>query len=92
MKQAHIFVSGFVQGVGYRQFLKKNALKRGLKGWVRNLIDGRVEVVLQGDKKSIEELLHVCIRGPFLAEVKNIVVEWEEGEGEYSTFEIMPTS
>ena len=54
MKVAHIFISGFVQGVGFRQFIKINADKLKLKGWVRNLSDGRVEAMLQGSKEKIE--------------------------------------
>lgn len=77
MKQAHIFVSGFVQGVGYRAFVKKQAKKLGLTGWVQNLPDGRVEAILQGTKDNIEKLIEICKKGPYFSEVKEIVVEWD---------------
>lgn len=80
MLQAHLFISGSVQGVGYRYFVKSNAQSLGLRGWVRNVEDGGVEVVLQGDEKKIEEMIALCREGPFLAGVKHIGFEWEEGE------------
>lgn len=89
MKQAHIFVSGFVQGVGYRWFVKNNARKLGIKGWVRNLSDRRVEAVLQGNEESIKRVIHRCNKGPFLSEVKNLAVEWETPELQYDDFKIL---
>ena len=80
MKQAHVFISGNVQGIGYRQFVKSNALKLGLPGWVRNTEDGGVEAVFQGKEETIEEMIGICRQGPMLAEVKQIGFEWEEGE------------
>ena len=74
---AHIFISGFVQGVGFRQFVKNNADERNLTGWVRNLPDGRVEAVLQGRKKDIESVILLCKKGPFLSEVENVELIWE---------------
>ena len=78
MLQAHFFISGVVQGVGFRYFIRRNARKSQLTGWVRNVADGRVEGVLQGDKKLITKLLMQCERGPFLAEVKAVEVTWEK--------------
>ncbi len=60
MKQVRLFISGYVQGIGYRQFVKANATRLGLSGWVRNLSDGRVEALIQGDKKKIEEMITLC--------------------------------
>ena len=103
MKIAHIFISGFVQGIGFRYFIRKNALELGLKGWVRNILDGRVEAVFQSSasfdktqdkssdqeaKEKIEEMIALCRKGPFLAEVENVDVEWEEVEREFEGFEI----
>ena len=75
---AHVFISGFVQGVGFRQFIKNSARKIGLAGWVRNLDDGRVEAVFSGSKESIEETISICKKGPFLSEVKEVEVMWEK--------------
>lgn len=77
---AHIFISGFVQAVGFRQFIKINADKLKLDGFVRNLPDGRVEAVLQGRIEDIENMILLCKKGPFLAEVENVEVVWEEEE------------
>ncbi len=86
--QARIYVLGFVQGVGFRQFIKKNALSLGLKGFVRNLPDGRLEVVARGKKEQIEKLVKLCEKGPFFSEVKSVGVNFEEEEG-FEGFEIL---
>lgn len=82
-----MFVNGYVQGIGYRQFVKSNAKRLGLVGWVRNLSDGRVEAVVQGDKEKIEELIALCKTGPMLSEVRDVDVKWEEREQAFETFE-----
>lgn len=78
MKQAHIYVSGFVQGVGYRANTKNQARKLSLTGWVKNLPDGRVEAVLQGPQESINKMIKLCKKGSYFAQVKDIAVEWED--------------
>lgn len=96
MKQAHIFVSGFVHGVGYRAFIRHLARKMGLTGWVRNLPDGRVEVLIQANlsnecenQKMIDKMIRLCEKGPFLSEVNNIVVEKEEPKDVFDEFKIL---
>ena len=89
MKIAHVFISGFVQGVGLRYFIRRKALDFGLGGWVRNLPDGRVEVIFQGSDEKIKEIIILCRKGPFLAEVKNVEVAWEETKEEFKNFEIV---
>ncbi len=86
MKQAHVHISGFVQGVGFRAYVRSKARKLGIFGWVRNLSDDRVEAVLQGDKDKLEKLLFYCKRGPFFANVTNIVVDWEEATEQFNEF------
>ncbi len=76
----HIFISGFVQGVGFRQFVKREAVKAGATGWVRNMPDGRVEAKLYGPKAKIEGMIAVYRKGPFLSEVQDVVVVWEDKE------------
>lgn len=85
--QAHILIFGFVQGVGFRRFVKSNARKLGLKGWVKNLIDGRVEAVAVGEKNKIEALIKAIEKGSFFSEVKSVQVEWEPKE-EFDDFVI----
>jgi acylphosphatase len=80
MQQAHIFISGIVQGVGFRFFVKNNAKDREVTGWVRNAEDGGVEAVFCGEREKIEELIALCRKGPFLAEVKHLGFEWEKAE------------
>ena len=72
----HVFISGFVQGIGFRQFIKHNARKLSLNGWVRNIPDGKVEAVFDGDRLNLQKMVDLCKKGPFLAEVENIEVEW----------------
>lgn len=86
MKQAHVYISGFVQGVGFRAYVRSKARKLGVFGWVRNLSDDRVESVLQGETKQIEKVLFYCKRGPFFANVTNIVVDWEEATEQFNEF------
>jgi acylphosphatase len=87
MKQSHVFISGFVQGVSFRYFVKTHAKQLGLTGWVRNTEDGGVEAVFTGDKEKIEEMIALCRKGPMLAEVKQLGFEWEEPE-EFVGFKI----
>lgn len=86
MKQAHVYISGFVQGVGFRNFVRSKARKMGIKGWVRNLSDGRVEAVFQGEKEIIMKLVSHCRRGSFFAKTTDIVVDWEEIDTHHEGF------
>lgn len=91
-RQAQVFVSGFVQGVGFRQWIKRNAEKLGITGWVRNLSDGRVKGVFVGEKKQLDNIISICRKGPFLSEVKSVDVIWEESIEKFDTFEILADS
>lgn len=88
MARAHILVSGRVQGVFFRAYLGEEAEARGVRGWVRNLPDGRVEAVLEGERDSVEEVIAFCGIGPPGARVEEVEVSWEEYRGEYSDFSI----
>lgn len=87
--QAHVFISGMVQGVGFRHFVRREAQKLGLTGWVRNLPDRRVEALLAGSKNNIEKAIVVCRKGPFLAEVEDVQVLWKDKSTEFSEFKIV---
>lgn len=89
MQQAHIFISGFVQGVSFRHFIRSEAQEHGVTGWVRNTNDGKVEAVLQGRRENVEKMIRLCRKGPFLAEVKNVEVSLEEIIEKYGDFEIV---
>ncbi len=84
----HVFVSGFVQGVGYRHFVKNKALELNLRGWVKNLSDSRVEAVFVGDEKSLDKMIEFLKKGPFLAEVKSIETE-DLPDQEFEDFDII---
>lgn len=86
---AVIYISGFVQNVGFRQFVKKEAVKLVLTGYVKNLPEGKVEVLAQGLKEQIEKLIKHSEKGPFLSEVKNVAVEWVNSNEVYKDFEIL---
>ena len=86
---ARVFISGFVQGVGFRQFIKRSALQLGLTGWVRNLKDNRVEAVLRGRIDNIEKMILLCKKGSFLSEIKNVEVIWENINEDFESFEIV---
>jgi acylphosphatase len=79
--RAHLFISGRVQGVGYRFATVDTASQLGLSGWVRNLPDSRVEAVFEGVQEVVEEMIRWCHQGPPAAMVKDVVVEYEEPEG-----------
>lgn len=85
--QKHIFISGKVQGVGFRAFIRREAAVLNLKGWAKNLIDGRVEVVIQGDKNKVSQMIEKLESGPSFARVDNLKINEEELE-EYSDFKI----
>ncbi len=86
--QARIYILGFVQGVGLRRFIKKNASNLSLKGYVRNLSDQRVETVAVGSRENINKLAKIIEKGTFFSDVKSVAVEWEEEEG-FESFEIL---
>ena len=88
MKRVHLFISGRVQGVFFRYNTKKVAEKLGVFGWVRNLEDGRVEVVAEGEEDKIDKLIEFCKRGPPLARVDKVEVKEEEFRGKFDRFEI----
>jgi acylphosphatase len=80
--RAHVVVQGRVQGVFYRVETRDRARSLGISGWVRNAPDGSVEAVFEGDRERIESLLVWCRRGPSLARVEDVRVEWSEPAGE----------
>lgn len=89
--QIHIFISGQVQGIGYRRFLQKKAKDLKLSGWVRNLADRRVEAIVKGEKENVEKLVAFAWDGPFLAEVTDIQIHHEADDQGLSDFSLLPT-
>ena len=79
--RAHVFVSGRVQGVYYRATTRDTARERGVDGWVRNLDDGRVEAVFEGDSEAVEGMVEWCHTGSSRADVDDVTVTYEEPAG-----------
>lgn len=83
----HVFISGHVQGIGFRESTRRKAFQLGINGWVKNLEDGRVEAVFEGVEEAVEQMVAWCHKGPFLAEVFEVEIKREKSEG-LSGFEI----
>lgn len=86
--RAHTYISGHVQGVFFRESTRRLADSLGLTGWVRNLPDGRVEAIFEGQRDRVERALRWCQRGPTGAEVSEVIVEWEPFAGEFDQFQV----
>jgi acylphosphatase len=86
--RVRVFVDGRVQGVAYRFFAEKYAGRLGITGWVRNLADGRVEVLAEGTSHQIEAFLERLREGPSLARVDGFEVRREPPTGEFPDFRI----
>ncbi len=87
-KTCHIYVSGIVQGVGYRYYALRKAGALGLTGFVRNLSDGRVELEVEGHKNAISEFISYLKRGPAAASVYDVQIDCYEYQGKYLDFRI----
>ena len=80
-RRAHVYVSGRVQGVFYRATTRDRAQEEGVDGWVKNLDDGRVEAVFEGDPDDVESMVEFCYEGSDMADVSTVEVSEEEPEG-----------
>ena len=88
----HAIVEGRVQGVGFRYFTQERAVFWGLTGWVRNRWNGTVELVAEGSRADLENLLKAIQRGPRAGTTQNVKVEWGEAGGEFNSFYIRRTA
>lgn len=84
----HLRIEGRVQGVFFRASTLDQAIRLGLKGWVRNCPDGSVEVVAEGERKKIDDLVEWCRHGPPGAHVRDVLIQWEDFQGEFPDFRI----
>ena len=87
-KRVHIFASGRVQGVYYRQLTLKHASELGVKGWVKNLLDGKVEAVFEGESEAVNKLVELCRKGPSFARVDHLEIDEEVYKNEFETFRV----
>ncbi len=87
--RAHVFFHGRVQGVFFRDFVRRRARLLGVTGWIRNLPDGRVEAVMEGERERIQELISMAVHEHPYARVTKVDVEWSEATGEFDGFSIV---
>lgn len=82
------FVRGRVQGVGFRWFVQETALREGTTGWVRNVVDGSVEALVEGDQEAVANVERAIRMGPRGARVSRVVIHDEDPSGAYHDFSI----
>ncbi len=87
--RVHVLIEGRVQGVFFRASTRDEARARGLAGWVRNLADGRVEAVFEGDKAVVENMLAWCRKGPAYAYVDYVLEDWQPYQGDLMDFRVV---
>jgi len=86
--RVRVFVEGLVQGVNFRYYTQQRAKQNNIFGWVRNLPDGRVEAVFEGDDEAVESMIDFCQSGPSSSKVTDVVVKREEWKGEFRDFSV----
>ena len=86
--KVHVFITGRVQGVYFRYKTRDEAKKYGVTGWVRNLPDGRVEAVFEGNKENVDKLIDFDGKGPSGAKVRDLNINWQDYTGEFKDFEV----
>jgi acylphosphatase len=84
-----IFVSGRVQGVGFRWFMQDAAAREGVHGWVRNLPDGRVEAFVEGEAEAVTRVERAVRSGPRGARIETVYVVTEDPTGSYAGFQVL---
>ena len=87
--RAHVLVNGQVQGVFFRYETRNYAKKFNVMGWVRNLPDGRVEALFEGEKNDVQKLVEFCRKGPIGARVESVDVQWSDYKGEFNSFRVV---
>lgn len=88
MLRAHVYIYGRVQGVFFRASARDKAQAFGVKGWVKNCLDGSVEAVFEGEKDTVDKVVNWCKKGPAGAYVERVDVSWGKYLGEFDEFAI----
>jgi len=88
MERLHAVVRGSVQGVGFRYFIQRKARQLGLHGWVRNNDDGTVELLAEGSRSDLEQLMMAAEEGPRMARVQRVEVQWSGATGGLDEFDL----
>ncbi|UCD96043.1 MAG: acylphosphatase [Candidatus Bathyarchaeota archaeon] len=86
--RAHMVIQGRVQGVFFRWETRRRAQNEGVTGWIRNLPDGNVEAVFEGEQVQVDRVVDFCRKGPLGARVQSVQVTYEKFLGEFSDFRI----
>ena len=87
-KSVRLYIQGTVQGVFFRNFIKENAEKDDVRGFVRNLEDGRIEIFLEGNSDDVNKMIELCNKGPHHAQIKNVEVKPEKFQG-FKNFKVL---
>lgn len=87
-KGIHLLIDGMVQGVGFRYYVHRSARRHLLSGWVKNLEDGKVEVVAEGDEEELRLFIKEMEKGSRFSTVQNVKVEWQAYSNKFRNFEI----
>jgi acylphosphatase len=87
--QANIIITGMVQGVVFRWFIKERADDLGVTGWVKNQPDGSVKILALGERNKIKELITAAEQGPRFAQIADIKVDWQKPKNKFTDFEIV---
>jgi acylphosphatase len=87
-KRLSVLVHGMVQGVGFRYFVLRSAKNIGVTGWVKNLPDGSVAAIAEGEERNLETFLDILKKGPSFSHVSNVDIEWEEYKGSFKSFDV----
>jgi len=87
-KSVRLYINGTVQGVFFRMFIKENAERYNVKGFVRNLEDKRVEVFLEGDATNVNKMIELCKKGPRHAQIRNVEIKPERFQG-FKVFKVL---
>jgi len=88
VERLHAVIHGDVQGVGFRYFMTRHAQARRLRGWVRNRSDGGVELVAEGERSDLDELLKAARQGPRHSRVDSVDAQWSEAAGGLEPFDL----
>lgn len=87
--KATVRFQGRVQGVSFRYFTYRTAQQTGVSGWVKNLPDGDVEAVFEGDETIVRKTIDICRQGPPAAQVTEVLIDWEKCRDEFDGFSIL---
>ncbi|MEK6875671.1 MAG: acylphosphatase [Nanoarchaeota archaeon] len=87
-KSVRLYITGIVQGVFFREFVKSNAEKLNVRGFVRNLEDGRIEVFVEGSSPDVNKMIEICKQGPKHSQIKNVEEKEEKFQG-FKEFKVL---